>query len=575
MIRKGIAAARGKALAEAMLIETVPLPDLCKKRTGSVDDEFDKVSSAISSIDKQMQVQEKILGDQEEALSLEIIQMQRTMLLDQVFHENIKQEIEKGFAADSAVFHCIEQQCEIMENLGDEYLAARAEDFRDVGTRVVCHILGKKYPAINNLEKNVILVGENIPPSLLAGGDVEKIQGILLSKGSKTAHVCILASNMGIPAVVGCSGIEDIKNEEMLFLDGIAGEVSWDMDQDTLQKAEADTVQYQEKQRILQKYTNKKGMTCDGVPVQVLANIMDAEAAVKALECGAEGVGLFRTEFLYMGTRKLPAEEEQFLVYKEAAETMKERPLVIRTMDIGGDKEAEALQLPEEENPFLGYRAIRICLDRKELFVTQIKAILRAGIYGNIQIMFPMISCMEELEQALACVEQAKNQLDKEQMQYNAHIPVGMMVEVPSVAVMASAFIKKVDFFSIGSNDLTQYTLAVDRQNENIASLYDYFDPAVLTLISGTIEACKNEGKECSVCGEMAADPLAVPVLLGMGLKKFSVNPSMVPLVKHLLSVVRFEDFQALSRKLLSTGERTQIKKEIRSILSEEYQSWL
>ena len=374
---------------------------------------------------------------------------------------------------------------------------------------------------------------------------------------------------------MGCSGIEDIKNEEMLFLDGITGEVAWNMDQDTLQKAEADTVQYQEKQHILRRYANKKGMTGDGVPVQVLANIMDAEAAVKALDYGAEGVGLFRTEFLYMGTRKLPTEEEQFLVYKKAAETMKERPLVIRTMDIGGDKETEALQLPKEENPFLGYRAIRICLDRKELFVTQIKAILRAGIYGNIQIMFPMISCMEELEQALVCVEQAKNELDKEQMQYNAHIPVGMMVEVPSVAVMASAFIKKVDFFSIGSNDLTQYTLAVDRQNENIASLYDYFDPAVLTLIRGTIEACKNEGKECSVCGEMAADPLAIPVLLGMGLKKFSVNPSMVPLVKHLLSVIRFEDFQALSLKLLSAEGRAQIKKAIRSILSEEYQSWL
>lgn len=575
MMCKGIAAARGKALAAAMLVETVPPPDLCKKRTGSVEDEVDKVRSAISDINGQMQIQEEYLKNKQESLRLEIVQMQRTMLLDQVFHESVKQEIEKGFAADSAVFRCIEKQCEMLENLGDEYLAARAEDFRDVGTRVVCHILERTYPEVNSLEKDVILVGENIPPSLLAGGDTEKIRGILLEKGSKTAHVCILASNMGIPAVVGCAGIDRIKNEEMLFLDGITGEVFWDMDQDALAKAEVDTIQYQQKQSILQKYKNEKAITDDGMSVQVLANIMDAEAAVKAAEYGAEGVGLFRTEFLYMGRRRLPTEEEQFCAYKKAAETMKEKALTIRTMDIGGDKEAEALQMPKEENPFLGYRAIRICLDREELFITQVKAILRAGIYGNIKMMFPMISCMEELEQALSCVEKAKRKLDEEQVQYNPRIPVGMMVEVPSAAIMASAFIKKVDFFSIGSNDLTQYTLAVDRQNENIASLYDYFDPAVLTLIKGTIEACAKEGKECSVCGEMAADPLAVPVLLGMGLKKFSVNPSMVPLVKYLLSISRFEDCQTLSMKLISIQERKKIKKQIRSILTKEYRSWL
>lgn len=575
MMCKGIAAARGKALAEAMLIETMLHFDFEKKSKESIQTEIARVKNAISQIDRQMELQEERMRKRGETMQFEMVQMQRTMLRDGVFFENVKCEIEKGFAADSAVFRCIEEQCSMMENIGDEYLAARAEDFRDIGNRIIYSILGKRYPDIENLKKDVILVGENIPPSLLVSGNRNKIKGILLSKGSKTAHVCILASNMGIPAVVGCEGIEKIKNETMLFLDGITGKVFWELDVEELKEASKVVLRYQEKQQVLEKYKNRKGITKDGISIQVLANIMDADATVKALEVGAEGVGLFRTEFLYMGRQTLPTEQEQFLVYKQAADVMKEKMVVIRTMDIGGDKDAEALRLNKEENPFLGYRAIRICLDKKELFITQIKAILRAAVYGNVRIMFPMISCMEELDQALLCVEQAKKELDDDKEKYDKTVPVGMMVEVPSVAVMASAFIKKVDFCSIGSNDLTQYTLAVDRQNEKISPLYDYFDPGVLSLIQGTIKACLEAGKECSLCGEMAADPLAIPILIGMGLKKFSVNPSMIPLVKHLLALCEFDELQMSTKQIIQNDKRTKIKEEIKSLLDKEYQSWL
>lgn len=575
MIGRGIAASRGKALARAMAAETQQQIDLEKKSKENLLHSVERVKEAIDSIAEEMKDEETRLEGEEEAMRLEIVQMQHTMLSDAVFHDSIRKELEEGYAPESAVARCIEAQCRMLEAIGDAYLAARTDDFRDVGNRIICRLLGKRYPDLGKLEEDVILTGENISPSVLAGAKKGKVKGLLLAKGSRTAHVCILAANMGIPAVVGCIGAEKIKDGDMVFVDGTAGKAAWEMDEAARADALAETVSYQEKQKILEKYTEKKGQTKDKVSVQIMANIMDAQAAEQAKQMGAEGVGLFRTEFLYMGRKDLPGEEEQFQAYKKAAEMLQGQPLVIRTMDIGGDKQSEALEIPAEENPFLGYRAIRICLERKELFFTQLKAVLRASAYGNVRVMFPMISSMAELEEALACLQKAKDELDQQRIAYDKDIQTGMMVEVPSTAILASRFIKKVDFFSIGSNDLTQYALAVDRQNEKVCGLYDYFDPGVLHLIYTVIRACEQENKECCLCGEMASDPLAVPVLLGMGLKKFSVNPSAVPLVKYILSKCEYKKIKHDVQCMLEMDDRRQIKEEAMALLDEEYRSWL
>lgn len=391
------------------------------------------------------------------------------------------------------------------------------------------------YPDLSNLDEEVIVTGENIPPSLLADGDSSKICGLLMEKGSKTAHVCILAANMGIPVLVGCKGLKEIENREVVFLNAVEGYAKCAMSGEELIQAQQNVREYQKKVEELQIYKKRPAVTKDGKKIELHANIMDTGHLDQVIENGLDGIGLFRTEFLYMNRNTLPGEMEQYAVYKNVVMKMAPHVVTIRTMDIGGDKEVEALQLPQEQNPFLGYRAIRICLDRTDLFKTQLRAILRASIHGKIQMMFPMISSMEELDRALGILESVKEELNKEGVAYDINMPIGIMVEVPSTAVMADAFIKKVDFFSIGSNDLTGYTIAVDRQNEKMEKLYDYFHPSVLKLIEITIKACKDEGKSCSLCGEMAADPMAVPVLIGMGLRKFSVNSAAASRVKKEL----------------------------------------
>lgn len=565
MVRSGITAFNGKVIGKALFIQNPPTINPDCKRSETESESLQKVSQAIDCISKDMVRKIDRYGKLDDSMKLDIVNMQKTMLTDQVFFENIQNTINEGYSAEASVHRCVEAQCAMLEELGDAYLAERVEDFRDVGNRLICQILGKNYPDLSILEEDVILVGENIPPSLLADGDERHIKGMLMTKGSKTAHVCILAANMGIPSLVGCMDVEGLKDKEILFLNATEGKAIYNLSDSEIFQAEKEVEKYQKMIEKMSIYKGKPAETKDGVRIQLLVNIMDAGSVEKIFEVGADGVGLFRTEFLYMNNKKLPTEMEQFSIYRSVAEKLAPMPVTIRTMDIGGDKEVESLHLAKEENPFLGYRAIRICLNQTEIFKQQLRAILRASAYGKIQIMFPMISCMEELEQAQEILEDAKTELLAEGIEFDQGILTGMMVEVPSVAIMAERFIEKVDFFSIGSNDLTQYTLAVDRQNEKISGLYDYFHPAMLNLIRNSIEACIRAGKPCSLCGEMAADIQAVPILLGLGLRKFSVNPSLVLAVKQVLANSSVDEVKQLAIKACETNSAEDVRKLIKT----------
>lgn len=564
MIQKGIVAVTGKAIGKAFVLCGVPQITGEEKNGCEKEEAIQHIRKVIDSL---AEIMEKKLCDSKlniNAMQKEIIEMQRTILTDQVFYDNIVCEVMKGYSPEAAVYRCVEEQCKMLEALADPYLAERAGDFHDVGERLICGLLGIEYPDLSNLDEEVIVVGENIPPSLLADGDSSRICGLLMEKGSKTAHVCILAANMGIPVLVGCPGIKEIENRDTVFLNAVEGYAKHVMSGEELIQAQQNVKEYQEKVEELQIYQKRSAVTKDGEKIELHANIMDTCHLEKVIENGLDGIGLFRTEFLYMNRKSLPGEMEQYAVYKNVVTKMAPHVVTIRTMDIGGDKEVEALGLPQEQNPFLGYRAIRICLDRIDLFKTQLRAILRASIHGKIQMMFPMISCMEELDRALEILETVKEELNKEGVAYDINMPIGIMVEVPSTAVMADAFIKKVDFFSIGSNDLTGYTIAVDRQNEKMENLYDYFHPSVLKLIEIIIKACKNEGKSCSLCGEMAADPMAVPVLIGMGLRKFSVNAAAASGVKRELEKWSVDKAEKLVLQIKNLDSAVKIKDVLR-----------
>ncbi|CUX38384.1 phosphoenolpyruvate--protein phosphotransferase [Clostridium sp. C105KSO13] len=570
MVRKGITAFDGKVVGKALVIQEPPKVNPETKRTGTEAEVVTSVKQAIAEIAKDMEHKIARYQGLDATMKLDIVNMQKTMLTDQVFLDNIQNAVHEGYNAEASVYRCVKEQCDMLESLGDSYLAERAEDFRDVGNRLIYEILGIHSFDLSVLEQDVILVGENIPPSLLADGDEKHIKGMLMTKGSKTAHVCILAANMGIPSLVGCVDVEGLKDGENIFLDASTGSVRYGLSEQEIVEAKQDVLQYQDELRVMRNYKYKAAETKDGTRIQLLANIVDISGIQRMLEVGADGVGLFRTEFLYMNKQNLPTEMEQFSIYKSVAQKLTPMPVTIRTMDIGGDKEVESLHLAKEENPFLGYRAIRICLNQTEILREQLRAILRASVYGKIQIMFPMISCMEELDQVLQILAEVKEELKKEGVAFDQEVPTGMMVEVPSVAVMAEHFIKKVDFFSIGSNDLTQYTVAVDRQNEKISGLYDYFHPAVLSLIQNTIQACHKTKKPCSLCGEMAADIQAIPLLLGMGLRKYSVNPSSVLKVKKILANCSEKQAEKLASTACEAYSATAVRKLINEMSGDE-----
>lgn len=496
---------------------------------------------------------------------LGVLKGQKSMLQDPAYLPEMEKLIwKKCFAPEKAVKQVTEKFAMLFESMDNAYMRERATDVRDAGNRLLKKLSGNESEELNNTEEPVILFAEDLSPADTIQLDRTKIQAFVTEKGGKTSHTAIFAKSMGIPAIVGASGIlSGVKNGEPVLIDSAKGLCVIAPDEETVEEYESKQAAEIEERQKLNLYSGKTAETKDGRRVIVAANIGSAAEAAAALQQGAEQIGLVRTELLYLSRDTMPGEDEQFEVYKAIAETMGNRGAIIRTLDIGGDKVLPYLSIPKEENPFLGYRAIRLSLDRKDLFLPQLKAILRASAYGKLKIMFPMISSASELRKAKAIVEEAKNVLRASKIPFDETIPVGAMIEIPAAALTADALAKECDFFSIGTNDLTQYTLAVDRGNSHIAGLYDYCHPAVLTLVDRAARAAHANGIPIGMCGDMAGNPEAIPLLIGLGLDELSMAAGAVKKAKYTIHELETEKCEQLAAKALQCGT----PEEVRSLL--------
>ncbi|AEW44471.1 phosphotransferase system (PTS) enzyme I [Serratia symbiotica str. 'Cinara cedri'] len=471
--------------------------------------------------------------------------------------EELEQEIislikNEHFSAEAATYTVIENQAHALEELDDEYLKERAEDVRDIGKRLLRNIIGMPIVDLSTIQEKVILVASDLTPSETAQLNLNKVLGFITELGGRTSHTSIMARSLEIPAIVGTSNITtQVKTGDYLILDAINNRIYVNPTTKIINELKTIQNKYVTEKNHLTKLKELPAITLDGHQVEICANIGTARDIASAERNGAEGIGLYRTEFLFMDRNELPTEDEQFKAYKTVANAMGSKAVIIRTMDIGGDKNLPYMNLPKEENPFLGWRAIRIAMDRREILHAQLRAILRASAFGKLRIMFPMIISVEEVRDLKNEINKLKIQLRKEHKEFDETIEVGVMVETPAAASIAHHLAKEVDFFSIGTNDLTQYTLAVDRGNEIIAHLYDPLSPPVLSFIKQVIDASHAEGKWTGMCGELAGDERATLLLLGMGLDEFSMSAISIPNIKKIIRNTNFADAQMLAAQVL------------------------
>lgn len=475
------------------------------------------------------------LASQEEDIAF--LETQVELITDPQIREDVVEKIlVDRITANDALFQSVETIVQLFQEMDDEYMRARSADIKDISNRIFKHLNQSGETHHKLFEPDTIIIAEDLAPSDTITMDIKYITGFATQTGSKTSHTAIIAKSKGIPAVVNCGeGLNAIKDDDVVVLDGLTGQVYINPNKDIINGYKAKRSDYLEKAEKLKLIKETPAITTDGTQIMLSANISNAADLESVFDNGGEGVGLLRTEMLFMDRDSFPDENEQFEFYKKVALQSKGKSVIVRTIDIGGDKHLPYFNLPAELNPFLGYRAIRICLDRKDLFITQLKAILRASILGDLKIMFPMISNVQEIRQAKQVLEEAKTELGLASIPFNANIKVGIMIEIPSAAITADLLAKEVDFFSIGTNDLCQYTLAVDRMNEKITHLYDPFNPGILRLISNVIEQGHKHNVHVGMCGEMASDPLATLLLMGMGLPEFSMSASSIPTIKSII----------------------------------------
>ena len=525
----------------------------------SKDKEKKTAADALIKVAEDLKVSIEKLKKQDMQEQAAILEAHRMMVEDPAMSEAIDAQVEESGSAPKAVLDAYEAQAQLFEGMDDEYFRGRAVDMRDVGKRIAKYILGIKEPEIG--EGKVIVAGHEIEPSVIAGLPSDKIAGVILGQGSVTSHAIIIAKTRALPAVVGVGdAIDRIGDGDPVILDGDTGEILI-RPSDAERESYNDKIQKQEELKAhYAKLRTLPATTTDGTTVTLAANIGSPDDVDAANNFGAEGVGLFRSEFVFMGKQDIPKEEDQFKEYKAAVEKCNGNLCIIRTMDIGGDKPLPYLNIPPEENPFLGYRAIRISLQRRDLFIPQLKAILRAGVYGKAGIMFPMVINVQEFLAAKKMVEEAKAELVHEGKKYAEDVLLGIMVETPAAAVMTPVLAKYVDFFSIGTNDLVQYTLAVDRGNASISYLYNHFNPAVLRLIYRTIKSANDEGKFAGMCGEMASDPNAAIILMAMGIKELSMSAPSIPRVKEKIRNISMTRAKEILEKVMEMEDGQEVK---------------
>jgi phosphoenolpyruvate-protein phosphotransferase (PTS system enzyme I) len=559
----GILASPGIAFGKALLLkEDEIVINQGKISVDQIDAEINRFLEARTKSAAQLEAIKvmagRTFGEEKEA----IFEGHIMLLEDEELEGDIRSFIKDNKAsADKAIYEVIEQYAKMMADLDDPYLRERATDFRDIGTRLVKNVLGIAVVNLSTIDEEVILVAKDLTPSETAQINLKYVLGFVTDIGGRTSHTSIMARSLELPAIVGTNDITArVNNGDMLILDGINNQIIVNPTADQLTEAKKFQAQFQAEKDELAKLKDLPAITLDGHQVEVCANIGTVKDTEGAIRNGAEGVGLYRTEFLFMDRDALPTEDEQFKAYKEVAEAMPDQPIIVRTMDIGGDKELPYMNFPKEMNPFLGWRAVRIFFDREDIMHAQLKAILRASAFGKLRIMFPMIISVEEFRSLKATVEQLKAELRADGKAFDESIEVGIMIETPAAAVMAHHLAKEVDFFSIGTNDLTQYTLAVDRGNEMISAMYNPLSPSVLTLIKMVIDASHDNGKWTGMCGELAGDERATLLLLGMGLDEFSMSAISVPRIKKLIRNTNFEDVKAMADQALSYATAAEIE---------------
>lgn len=550
---KGIAGSEGIGIGTVVLIEEHEI-NIETKRVEETGAEIERLQNAIEKFVADTNAMAEKMDITVGKKDADILRGHIQMLQDPMIEEQISVLIiSEKITAEMAVEQVLEQTAEMFSQIPDELLQQRATDFRDIKTRMLKILLGIEDVDISQVPAGTVIVARDLTPSMTAGINPENIEGILTEVGGRTSHSAILARAMEVPAVLSIENICSIaKNGDKVVLDGTSGEAILNPDDETVEKFKKMYSDYQNEKALLKEYAGKPSQTKDGVKVELVCNIGKPADANKAVECDGEGIGLFRTEFLFMDRDSMPTEEEQFEAYKEVAEKMKGKPVIIRTLDIGGDKDVPYLGLEHEDNPFLGFRAIRYCLQRKDIYDIQLKALLRASAFGKIKIMVPLVTGVDELRQVKAMIKDIMAELDKEGVAYNKNIEVGVMMETPAACMMADALAKEAAFFSIGTNDLTGYTMAVDRGNAKVAYLYSTYNPAVLRAIKRIIECGKKEGIMVGMCGEAAADSKLIPLLLAFGLDEFSVSATSVLKTRKTISDCTMDECKALADKVMA-----------------------
>ncbi|MCE5035224.1 phosphoenolpyruvate--protein phosphotransferase [Staphylococcus haemolyticus] len=563
----GIAASDGVAIAKAYLLVE---PDLSftNEKVTDTDAEIQKFRNALEAskieLTKIRNNAEKQLGPDKAA----IFDAHLLVLDDPELIQPIEDKIaNEKVSAPEALDEVTSQFITIFESMDNEYMRERAADIRDVSKRVLAHLLGVELPNPSMIDESVVIVGNDLTPSDTAQLNKEFVQGFVTNIGGRTSHSAIMSRSLEIAAVVGTKSVtKEVKQGDMVIVDGITGDVIVDPTEDELIAYQNKRERFFEDKKELQKLRDAETVTIDGEYAELAANIGTPDDLYGVMENGAEGIGLYRTEFLYMGRDQMPTEDEQFEAYKKVLETMKDKRVVVRTLDIGGDKELPYLNLPKEMNPFLGYRAIRLCLDQQDIFRTQLRALLRASAYGKLNIMFPMVATINEFRDAKAILLEEKENLKNDGHDVSDEIELGIMVEIPSTAALADIFAKEVDFFSIGTNDLIQYTMAADRMSERVSYLYQPYNPAILRLVKQVIEASHKEGKWTGMCGEMAGDETAIPLLLGLGLDEFSMSATSILKARRQINGLSKNEMSELANRAINCATQEEVKDLVNNI---------
>ena len=555
LVGKGIS--EGIGLGKAVILKENELK-IEKQKIEDISAEKEQIYDAVKEVESEIEkLIKNIDGTEKEIMQAYLMILQDPSLIQETIKIIEQEKCNSAYAVENGLNKIIKT----FEEMDDPYMAARSRDIEDMKKRILAKLLKIEEIDLSKLPENTILVAKELSTSDTAKMNLKNISGIITEIGGVNSHMAIIARTNEIPAIVGIKHIfENIKESDFIALNGATGEIFLNPTQEKIEELTKNQENIKQEKQELEKYKNEKAITKDGHQVELLANIGGPQDIQIVIDNTAEGIGLLRSEFLYMDAKDFPSEEEQFEAYKKIAESLENKRLVIRTLDIGGDKDLKYMKLPKEENPFLGYRAIRIYLDNVDLFKVQLRAILRASNYGNVAIMLPMISSIEELRKSKEIIEEVKQELKTKNIKFNENIEVGIMVEIPSSAVMADEFAKECDFFSIGTNDLIQYTIAVERGNEKLANLYSHFNPAVIRLIKSAIDGAHKNCILCGMCGEAAGDVKFIPLLVGLGLDEFSMNANKILKARKLITDLDFEECKQLANKVLQLDSTEDVK---------------